>query len=339
MNRLLWLAAVVLSSALLSSGGGMQSPFSRLRGPYLGQEPPGDAATLFAPEILDCSEGYHSSIVFSPDLREAVWCPMSRESGRLLMAQSAQGRWLPPQETDLGMEAGVSDPIFSTDGSRLYFLSFQPDKPGGEARERIWFAERVKGEWSQPKPIDKAVCRHPTHWTFSLARNGNLYFTSEIAGARGGQDIYVARFASGKYLAPEELGPGVNGEGKDFCPFIAPDESYLIFARLGPETRQADLYVSFKNPDGSWTKARDMGPAVNSAGNDLAPYVSPDGCFLFFISQRERRNGIHWMRAGVISRLRPGKFNAARVPSPSQPGNAAPTGKETRTRSRGHRIF
>jgi Tol biopolymer transport system component len=220
----------------------------------------------------------------------------------------ADGKWSAPRDTDLGLAAGVMDPIYSMDGKKLFFLAFAPDRPGGCARERIWCAERTANGFLRPAPIDEVVRAHPTHWTFSVARNGNLYFTSEIEGARGGQDIYLARFAGGKYLAPEELGPAVNSAGKDFCPFIAADESYLVFARLGPETRKADLYISYRKPDGEWTRAQDMGAMVNSAGHDLAPYVSPDGRYLFFVSQRERLNGIYWLSAAIIHKLRPGKF-------------------------------
>ncbi len=308
-QRLKNAARILCALILLAVPLAPADKFPALAGPYLGQQPPGDKPVLFAPGIMTSEQGYHSSIVFSPDLREAIWCPMSRDGSRLLIARMADGKWSAPRDTDLGLTAGVLDPIYSTDGKKLFFLSFAPDIPGGTARERIWCAERTPGGFSRPTPIDEVVRAHPTHWTFSVARNGNLYFTSEIEGARGGQDIYVARFAGGKYLAPEELGPAVNGAGKDFAPFIAADESYLVFARLGPETRKADLYVSFRKPEGGWTQAQDMGPTVNSTGHDLAPYVSPDGRYLFFVSQRERLNGIYWLNAAIIHKLRPGKFS------------------------------
>ena len=52
------------------------------------------------------------------------------------------------------------------------------------------------------------------------------------------------------------------------------------------------------------SQARDMGPTVNSEHYDFAPYVSPDGKYLFFISQRERMNGMHWMDAKIIEGLK-----------------------------------
>lgn len=293
---------------LCSSLSGQTAPaeFPVLKGPYLGQKAPGKIPEPFAPEIMTAEMGYHSSIVFSPDLKEAFWRPMDGNEGKILYANMGDdGRWTRPGWTDFGMGDKILDPIFSVDGQRLYFLSFKPDADGRNKRERIWFVEKTGNGWSKPVPIGKVISDHPTHWTFSLASNGNLYFTSECKEARGEQDIYLARYEGGEYRPPVSLGPAVNSDGRDFTPFIAPDESYLIFARMGPETGgKTDLYISYKTADGSWTRALNMGPEVNSTAYDLAPYVDPSGKYLFFISQRDKLNGIMWMSASIIDELK-----------------------------------
>ena len=50
-----------------------------------------------------------------------------------------------------------------------------------------------------------------------------------------------------------------------------------------------------------------MGSPVNSAGNEGSPYVSPDGLYLFFNSNREAQYGRnpYWVDAQVIEGLRP----------------------------------
>jgi Tol biopolymer transport system component len=47
-----------------------------------------------------------------------------------------------------------------------------------------------------------------------------------------------------------------------------------------------------------------MGPAVNSAGSDYTPMLSPDGKYLFFTSSREGQDDIFWIDARVIAELR-----------------------------------
>jgi hypothetical protein len=90
-----------------------------------------------------------------------------------------------------------------------------------------------------------------------------------VPEARGGQDIYVARRIENGFAPPVSVGGVVNSDLREFCPFVAPDESYLMFARTVPEERgRSDLYISFRNADGSWMDAVNMGQRGES-GRDL----------------------------------------------------------------------
>lgn len=281
------------------------SEFPKLTGPYLGQKPPGMKPELFAPDLMTAEMGYHSTIVFSPDLHEALWRPMNDNGGKILYSKMKDGKWTKPEWLNFGINERILDPVFSVDGDKIYFLSFKPDADGKNRRERIWFVYRTLQGWSEPKLIDKAVYAHPTHWTFSVAKNGNIYFTSECNETKGEQDIYVAHFDGEKYLQPINLGPSVNSDDRDFCPFIAPDESYLIFARFTQNTGKCDLFISYKNHNGGWAKAISMGPTINSIAIENSPYVTPDGKYLFYISQKEITNGMYWVSAKIIEDLKP----------------------------------
>jgi len=281
-----------------------KSDFSNLKGPYFGQKPPGNSPELFAPEIMNAEHGYHFPVIFSPDLTEAFWKPMEIGNNGLLYSKMMNGSWTPPQRIDFGLGKGIDDACFSPDGNKLFFLSLQAPIAGDIERERIWFVERNSGGWSKPNPIDEIIYTHPTHWTFSVATNGNLYFTSEIGGVQGEQDIYVAHFERGKYLPPISVGNAINTDALEFGACIAPDESYLIFTRIGKNTKETDLYISFKNRNGSWTKAVNMGTDINSLSHDMCATVSLDGKYLFFISQRERMNGIYWVDTKIIEKLK-----------------------------------
>jgi hypothetical protein len=289
---------------LISSINAHEDSFPKPTGPYFGQEPPGIAPELFAPNLFNAEHGYHSPVVFAPGFTEAVWSPMRREDC-LETSRIVDGRWSVPIEINFGLERGVGDAAFWPDGSRIYFCSFHPPYPDAPETERIWYAERDGSSWSTPRLIDDVVLAHPTHWTFSFAENKNLYFTSEMPGVRGEQDIYLARFGGEKYLGPVDVGAAINSDGKDLAPFVARDESYLIFTRVGTGTRKADLYVSFKDSLGQWTEARSMGDVINSEANELCASVSPDGKYLFFISQKNGlMNRIYWVDASIIDLVR-----------------------------------
>jgi len=112
-------------------------------------------------------------------------------------------------------------------------------------------------------------------------------------------DIYMARFRSGKYEKPVNLGEPINSPGPETTPFIAPDGSYLLFSR------QYDLWVSFRGPGNVWSEPVKLGPDVNSPSVELCPVVSADGKYLFFLSQRDGESHAYWVRAEVIEKLRP----------------------------------
>ena len=278
------------------------SSFPELKGAYFGQRPPGLVPEPFADGILNPPDGYHSSIVFSPDGEHALWTGMSKNT---YYSHQVNGVWTKPVPFFVDTEYGMGEPMFSHDGSRLYFIMRKPPSEDEADRERIWFIEWNKLEGYDGVLIDSAVARIPTHWQFSLAANGNLYFTAEKAGVRGPSDVYVAHWTGEKYLEPTDLVNSINSDLRDFCPFIAPDESYLIFSRSVPEeSNRSDLFISFRDSDGLWSEAVNMGDTVNSLHNEVCPVVTPDGKYLFFCRVSGSENKLYWVSSDVIERFR-----------------------------------
>ena len=77
--------------------------------------------------------------------------------------------------------------------------------------------------------------------------------------------------------------PALNTRYSDGAPGIAPDESFLVFNPVQPRgLGDADLYLSLRQSDGTWTTPRNLGPRVNSAYLDIGPYISPDKKYMFF---------------------------------------------------------
>jgi len=93
--------------------------------------------------------------------------------------------------------------------------------------------------------------------------------------------------------------------------FIAPDESFLIVSCWDrPEnigSRQGHLYISFRNNEGSWTEPVNMGSEINSHAYEFRPYVTPDGKYFFFTSNRDKlgNGNVYWVDARVIEGYKP----------------------------------
>ncbi len=296
-------------AALLAEKGADRSDirFPELKGDYLGQAPPGETPKLFALGIVSSIWGLHSTAVFSPGGNEVYWAPMVTHPGEiysrggLLVMKRAGGRWTPPAWAPFSGPDGLDDvPFFTADGKRIYFISRRPLPGETQGRnERIWFADRTKDGWSEPRPLDAAVNEHPMHWSFSLDREGNLYFGGGGTDSRGMSDIFLARLVGGKYEKPVNLGDPINTAGEETTPFVAPDGSYLLFSR------QFDLWVSFRGAGGAWTEPVKFGPGVNSPAIELCPMVTADGKYIFFLSQRDGESHAYWVSAAVIEKLRP----------------------------------
>ena len=148
----------------------------------------------------------------------------------------------------------------------------------------------------------------------TLTRSGTLVFSSNRPGGLGENDIYRARRVDGRWTTPENLGVPVNSASREYDPFIAPDESYLVFASERPGgLGGADLYVEraaagrrVGSPDQprSW---RELGEqrlhADGDAGRALpVPHERSEGS-----------DDLYWVAASVIEETR-GRNGPGSVP-------------------------
>jgi Tol biopolymer transport system component len=222
----------------------------------------------------------------------------------MLFSRLVDGRWSAPEPPPFAMEEGDGEPFFSPDGRRLYFLSMRPLAPGEEGgKENIWFVDRVGDGWSEPQPVDPVVNEYDHHWEVSVSEAGTLYFSSSREGTFGSNDLYCSRLVEGVRQPPENLGPVINTEGTDLTPYIAPDESYLIFSSTGhgADPSEFAFYISFRSGEGEWLDPLSLADVTGGVEQPLWPYITADGRFMFFIGSGD----IWWTRADFIEEMRP----------------------------------
>jgi glyoxylase-like metal-dependent hydrolase (beta-lactamase superfamily II) len=268
-----------------------------LQGAYLGQEPPGLAPRVFAPGVISTAGYLEFAITFSPDGKEIFFTRRKDPGGSntlMVMRQGKQG-WTAPEEAAFAKGYPSDEPHITPDGRKLYFGCFR--QPPGETKPRfaIWVTEETNGEWGEAR-------LHGSGMYVSSSRDGDLYMT-DISGAAG-EGIIRYPHQAGAYGKAEWLGGGVNSPKPGAHAFIAPDESFIVFdsyLRPGGQGGEGDLWVCFRNKDGNWGEAFNLGNAVNTPGTNFCPSLSPDGKYLFFCSFRD----IYWVSAEVIERLRP----------------------------------
>ncbi|MFH1335205.1 MAG: hypothetical protein ABII96_01695, partial [Candidatus Zixiibacteriota bacterium] len=297
-----------LNRAYLSSAGGMDiflAKYSPLRGPYLGQTPPDSIPVRFPPPSL-LSDGiwwWHGSPMFSPDLKEMYWTIYLSDQIRTEISymKLVNNEWTNPNRPSFASETyRENNPFFSPTGDSLYFHSTRPGGP-------FFIVIRDSSGWSQPQPINIPI--PPSLYPglqFSMAKNGTIYF--ELWGSDNQGDIYRSRLVNGQYSQPEKLGDQINTSYSEWSPYIHPEEEYIIFTsdRLGG-FGSYDLYISFRNSDGSWTASQNLGSRINGTDVDVFPSVTPDGMYFFFTTAKTGDLGYnpYWVDAYFIEGLRP----------------------------------
>jgi hypothetical protein len=292
---------------------------------YLGQEPPGFNAEVFAAGKISTDSMEHSSPAFSPDGKVVLWTVLDRSYHASMMEMTFEnGKWSAPhQPTFADSTADDYYPSFSPDGKKLYFSS-RRKVPAGfpEGRGiRIWQVDRNENKWGRPIPFDTTVSKGE-NYAHSISKDGSLYYSASHGGAIN-WCLRKAQRTDDHYLESELLPYSINSVGYEDGPYIAPDESFLIFESQRPEGMGAsgDLYISFKNSDGGWNVPVNMGQKINSTANERFARLSPDGKYLFFGSTRNNSAtnigfDILWIDAKIIDELKKEATAQSRIDLP-----------------------
>src|SRR5262245_759954 len=254
-----------------------------------GSDKPTAEPALFAEGIISTGD-MELNAAFTPDGKTLYF---TKRTPRpllwvIVVSRFRGGKWSAPEVAEFSGQYSDFDPIISPDGKKLYFCSNRPVDSQPRQDFDIWVVEKTAtGAWSDPRHLDAPVNTKAQEFYPSVTADGTLYFSSTREGGKGRGDIWRARLADGKYSEPENLSEAINSQYFDGDPFIAPDESYLIFASYGrPDgLGDGDLYISFRR-EGAWTKAVNLGPGINSNALDFCPIMAPDGKYFFFTSER-----------------------------------------------------
>ncbi len=291
---------------------------------YLNQKPPGMVAELFAPGIVSTRSYEHSAPAFSPDGSVVLWTVMdSSYRGSLLEMQYENGKWSTPASPSFA-DTTADDyyPSFSTDGKKLFFSSRRKLAGySGDGTIRIWEVERNENGWASPIPFDTTVLKGQDYG-HSMTSNGTLYFSSLLGGGTN-FNIRKSEKINGRNTQPILLPYSINSVDYEDGPYIAPDESFLIFESQRPEGIDGylGLYISFRHEDGRWGMPVNMGPKINSGKGERFARLSPDGKYLFFGSFRNmfadnRGADIFWIDAKVIDELRKDETAKTKIKQP-----------------------
>jgi outer membrane protein OmpA-like peptidoglycan-associated protein len=178
-------------------------------------------------------------------------------------------------------------PIISGDGNTLIFTSNRSDDVKaireGTNYEDIYITHKVGKGWESPKKISNNINQKYNDAAASLSPDGKTLF---IYYEEGAGDIYISKFDGQDWSKPSPLGRNINtSQYWETSASISADGNKIYFASNRPDGYgELDLYVSELDSKGSWGKAINLGPLINTAENEDAPFIHPDGVTLYFSS-------------------------------------------------------
>ena len=287
-------------------GGMLSNEFPDLKGPYLGQKPPGLIPEVFAPGIIstDATEGSSS---FSKDGNIYLFARARADIEGILIMKKKEGIWQKPILAPFSAGKYDWDFMLAPDDKTVFVASGRPLKKGKVPPKdhSIWMSERIDKGWTEPQLLPFPVNSGQHDSYPSVSEEKTLYFFSRRKGGCGQGDIYRSKIADGQYRAVENIGSPINTEYHEVDPFIAPDESYLIFCSDKPGGYgKTDIYITFRNKKGRWSQPVNMGEKINSSFQEYIPNVTPDGKYFFFTTNKTGNRDIYWVDAKIIDALK-----------------------------------
>lgn len=277
---------LLLSVLTISDKSYCQEEFPILEGPYIGQKPPGLTPEVFAPG-LPSTEHRDWGGGFTPDMKEYYFTRRYNKTGKssTVVFKCENNQW---HESVMGPNWGGS--FISPDGKTMH------------AGKR--YRERTDDGWSELKSLgspfeDFRIMR------LTASLKGTYVFDEATRDGNG--VLRYSRLVNGEREAPRPFSKEINTGMWTAHPFIAPDESYIIWdSERDGGYGDSDMYISFRQQDGSWGAAINFGDKINTDGEDGGGYVTPDGKYLFFCRRCSPPDfEIMWVDAQIIENLRP----------------------------------
>ncbi len=286
---LMFILAVFINACNTKKKSSKDSDSSTIESSYLGLKPPGLIPELFALGIVS-TENLEIEGAFTPNMKEFYFTRQIEGAvPKTYVIKYENNKW-----HESSIESRSGEVFISIDGNIMYL--------GNKYKERTasgWSKEKSLGSQFEKIPIMRLTASTTGTYVFDEREEiGTIRYSRLVNGKREEPKVFNEIINTGKWIGH---------------PFIAPDESYIIWdSERAGGYGNSDLYISFRQKDDSWGPAINMGEDINIEYEDAFGSVTPDGNYFFFHrihlsseSFRESKANIFWVDAQVIENLRP----------------------------------
>jgi len=169
-------------------------------------------------------------------------------------------------------------PSITIDGSKMIFTRVIKD-------EDFYESDWVDGKWSLAKPLEGKVNTNFNEGAQNISVDGNwIIFTGcNYPEGKGSCDLYISYKTNNGWTEAENLGNSINTHFWESSPSLSPDKRDLYFSSNRPDGYGGmDIWVSHRHNDGTWSDAENLGPDINTAGDESCPFMYADNQTMFF---------------------------------------------------------
>lgn len=186
-------------------------------------------------------------------------------------------------------------PVVSADESVLVFTSNRKGigdlkSPDGLFTEDLYISEYRSNSWTQAENMGTIINTEGNNASISLSVDGKMLFIYQHDGISG--DIYKSELTFDGWTTPERLPRPINSQYSETHASMSIDGNTIFFSSDRPGGfGNRDIYMVRKLPNGEWGKIMNLGPAINTAGDEESPFIHPDGKTLYFCSTEHKSMG------------------------------------------------
>ena len=143
------------------------------------------------------------------------------------------------------------------------------------------------GSWSDPESISDNINSKFNEGTCTISANGRTIIFTSCSGrtSMGSCDLYISYKLGDEWTEPENMGTNINSRDWESQPSLSADGKILYFVsdRRGG-FGQRDIWKSHW-VNGAWTKAVNLGATINTAEEEVSPFIHVNGLTLYFSSK------------------------------------------------------
>lgn len=193
-------------------------------------------------------------------------------------------------------------PVVSADESIMIFTYVGKESTGGRQNklmqpfeygdyyEDVFQSKKINGEWGKPTPIGN-INTNTHDAAIALSPDGQKLFIYRDNGDDHG-DIYISYLKDTTWSVPVKILGEVNSyawEGS--CSLTSNGKTLYFSSERSGGYGGRDIYKASLLPDSTWGKVVNLGDSINTALDDDAPFIHPDGVTLYYSSKGKKSMG------------------------------------------------